>query len=45
MDTNNLTIDDFRFSKIRMCIKAPNVNRKQILITLTKANPTYTMLS
>lgn len=45
IDTYNLTIDDFRFSKIRMCIKAPKVNRKQILITLTKANPTYNMLS
>lgn len=40
-----LTIDDFRFSKIKLFYKSPNVNHEQLLVKITKTDPVYKHLS
>ena len=41
----NLTIDDFRFSKIKLYSKCPKIEKEQLLIKIVKSDPVYKSLS
>ena len=39
-----LTIDDFRFSKIKLYSKIPKIEKEQLLVRITKTDPVYKSL-
>lgn len=44
-DKHNLTINDFRFSKIKLYSKYPKIEKEQLLIKVIKTDPVYKSLS
>lgn len=44
-EERKLTIDDFRFSKIKHYVKTPPVDRNQLIVRIVKTDPVYKSLS